>query len=116
MLRSLFPVAPNHLVNFDHSELSQLPSHLTRHIGDISVPWASPWQRKVLEAPSGALSLLDLFSTVCNDLVSSAQGFVSSTWTYYLQTDNGKVVVFQVRALAGATPEKWLGGQGKEVG
>lgn len=67
------------------------------HLGDISAPWAFPWQRKVLEAPSGALSLLDLFSTLCNDLVNSAQGFVSSTWTYYLQTDNGKVVVFQVR-------------------
>ena len=103
MLRSLFivcsPVAPNRLVNFDHSEFSQLPSHLTPYIGDISVPWASPWQRKVLEAPSGALSLLDLFSTLCNDLVNSAQGFVSSTWTYYLQTDNGKVVVFQVRVV-----------------
>ncbi|KAK2087757.1 Transmembrane protein 59-like [Saguinus oedipus] len=55
--------------------------------------------RKVLEAPSGALSLLDLFSTLCNDLVNSAQGFVSSTWTYYLQTDNGKVVVFQTQPV-----------------
>lgn len=68
-------------------------------------------QKKVLEAPSRALSLLDLFSTLCNDLVNSAQGFVSSTWTYYLQTDNGKVVVFQVRSLAGATSD-----QGKKVG
>lgn len=74
------------------------------YLGDMSVPWAFPWQRKVLEAPSGALSLLDLFSTLCNDLVNSAQGFVSSTWTYYLQTDNGKVVVFQVSALVGAVP------------
>ncbi|XP_058419448.1 transmembrane protein 59-like isoform X1 [Diceros bicornis minor] len=56
-------------------------------------------QRKVLEAPSGALSLLDLLSTLCNDLVNSAQGFVSSTWTYYLQTDNGKVVVFQTQPV-----------------
>uniref|UniRef100_A0AC11ENL0 Transmembrane protein 59 like n=1 Tax=Ovis aries TaxID=9940 RepID=A0AC11ENL0_SHEEP len=56
-------------------------------------------KRKVLEAPSGALSLLDLFSTLCNDLVNSAQGFVSSTWTYYLQTDNGKVVVFQTQPV-----------------
>uniref|UniRef100_A0A8C8YHQ4 Transmembrane protein 59 like n=1 Tax=Prolemur simus TaxID=1328070 RepID=A0A8C8YHQ4_PROSS len=56
-------------------------------------------KRKVLEAPSGALSLLDLFSTLCNDLVNSAQGFVSSTWTYYLQTDNGKVVVFQTQPM-----------------
>ncbi|XP_037673957.1 transmembrane protein 59-like isoform X2 [Choloepus didactylus] len=56
-------------------------------------------QRKVLEAPGGALSLLDLLSTLCNDLISSAQGFVSSTWTYYLQTDNGKVVVFQTQPV-----------------
>ncbi|XP_006199106.2 transmembrane protein 59-like isoform X1 [Vicugna pacos] len=59
----------------------------------------SEQKRKVLEAPSGALSLLDLFSTLCNDLVNSAQGFVSSTWTYYLQTDNGKVVVFQTQPV-----------------
>ncbi|XP_054321711.1 transmembrane protein 59-like isoform X2 [Pongo pygmaeus] len=67
--------------------------------------WSQPAEpeleqkRKVLEAPSGALSLLDLFSTLCNDLVNSAQGFVSSTWTYYLQTDNGKVVVFQTQPV-----------------
>ncbi|XP_004873440.1 transmembrane protein 59-like [Heterocephalus glaber] len=54
-------------------------------------------KRKVLEAPDGTVSLLDLFSALCNDLVNSAQGFVSSTWTYYLQTDNGKVVVFQTQ-------------------
>ncbi|XP_010604843.1 transmembrane protein 59-like [Fukomys damarensis] len=61
-------------------------------------PEAQPQkQRKVLEAPGGTVSLLDLFSTLCNDLVNSAQGFVSSTWTYYLQTDNGKVVVFQTQ-------------------
>nr|KAF6482464.1 transmembrane protein 59 like [Molossus molossus] len=59
----------------------------------------SKQKRKVLQAPSGAFSLLDLFSTLCNDLVNSAQGFVSSTWTYYLQTDNGKVVVFQTQPM-----------------
>lgn len=80
------------------------------------MPWASPWQRKALEAPRKALSFLDLFSTLFNDLVNSAQGFVSSTWTYYLQTDNGKVVVFQVRSLARATPERLVGGQGKKAG
>uniref|UniRef100_A0A7N9CH41 Transmembrane protein 59 like n=1 Tax=Macaca fascicularis TaxID=9541 RepID=A0A7N9CH41_MACFA len=67
--------------------------------------WSQPAEpepeqkRTVLEAPSGALSLLDLFSTLCNDLLNSAQGFVSSTWTYYLQTDNGKVVVFQTQPV-----------------
>ncbi|XP_058279587.1 transmembrane protein 59-like isoform X1 [Hirundo rustica] len=46
-----------------------------------------------LEAPS--FSVLDLVSTFCNDIVSSAQSFISSTWTFYLQADDGKVVVFQ---------------------
>ncbi|KAM6218713.1 transmembrane protein 59-like isoform 2-T2 [Rhynchocyon petersi] len=59
----------------------------------------SEQKRKVLEAPSGALSILELFSTLCSDFVNSAQGFVSSTWTYYLQTDNGKVVVFQTQPV-----------------
>ncbi|XP_058714967.1 transmembrane protein 59-like isoform X3 [Poecile atricapillus] len=46
-----------------------------------------------LKAPS--FSILDLVSTFCNDIVSSAQSFISSTWTFYLQADDGKVVVFQ---------------------
>lgn len=40
--------------------------------------------------------MFDLVSTFCNDIVSSAQSFISSTWTFYLQADDGKVVVFQV--------------------
>nr|XP_051697561.1 LOW QUALITY PROTEIN: transmembrane protein 59-like [Oryctolagus cuniculus] len=68
--------------------------------GQLAEAEPSPEQkRKVLEAPSGALSLLELFSTLCNDFVNSAQGFVSSTWTYYVQTDNGKVVVFQTQPV-----------------
>lgn len=47
-----------------------------------------------LKAPS--FSVFDLVSTFCNDIVSSAQSFISSTWTFYLQADDGKVVVFQV--------------------
>uniref|UniRef100_A0A8C3JQ88 Transmembrane protein 59-like n=1 Tax=Calidris pygmaea TaxID=425635 RepID=A0A8C3JQ88_9CHAR len=42
-----------------------------------------------------SFSMLDLVSTFCNDIVSSAQSFISSTWTFYLQADDGKVVVFQ---------------------
>ncbi|XP_005086188.1 transmembrane protein 59-like [Mesocricetus auratus] len=56
-------------------------------------------QKMALEPPSGSLSLLELFSTLCSDLMSSAQGFVSSTWTYSLQTDNRKVVVFQTQPV-----------------
>lgn len=59
--------------------------------------WASPSQDLALDPPRGSLSLRDLFSMLCSDLMSSAQGFLSSTWTYSLQTDNRKVVVFQVR-------------------
>ncbi|XP_072261146.1 transmembrane protein 59-like [Pyxicephalus adspersus] len=42
-----------------------------------------------------SLSMFDLISGFCSDLVSSAQSFISSTWTFYLQSDDGKVVVFQ---------------------
>lgn len=49
--------------------------------------------------------MLDLVSTFCNDIVSSAQSFISSTWTFYLQADDGKVVVFQV----GVSPGPSLG-------
>ncbi|KAM6041612.1 transmembrane protein 59-like isoform 2-T2 [Chlamydotis macqueenii] len=46
-----------------------------------------------LKVPS--FSVFDLVSTFCNDIVSSAQSFISSTWTFYLQADDGKVLVFQ---------------------
>ena len=31
-------------------------------------------------------------------LLDSAHGLLSSSWTFYLQADDGRVVVFQVRA------------------
>lgn len=66
--------------------------------GQIPEPETQLEQKELaLDPPSGTLSLRDLFSMLCNDLMSSAQGFISSTWTYSLQTDNRKVVVFQVR-------------------
>ncbi|XP_030583722.1 transmembrane protein 59-like isoform X2 [Archocentrus centrarchus] len=40
-------------------------------------------------------SVMEAVSSWCNDIVSSAQSFISSTWTFYLQADDGKVVVFQ---------------------
>uniref|UniRef100_A0AAY5K6P0 Transmembrane protein 59-like n=1 Tax=Esox lucius TaxID=8010 RepID=A0AAY5K6P0_ESOLU len=40
-------------------------------------------------------SVMETVSSWCNDIVSSAQSFISSTWTFYLQADDGKVVVFQ---------------------
>ncbi|XP_031460201.1 transmembrane protein 59-like isoform X1 [Phasianus colchicus] len=50
-------------------------------------------QSAEVKAPS--LSVLDLVSSFCTDIVSSAHSFISSTWTFYLQADDGKVVVFQ---------------------
>ncbi|XP_030920845.1 transmembrane protein 59-like [Geospiza fortis] len=52
-------------------------------------------KEKSLELKLPSFSMLDLVSTFCNDIVSSAQSFISSTWTFYLQADDGKVVVFQ---------------------
>ena len=43
-------------------------------------------------------SVMEAVSSWCNEIVSSAQSFISSTWTFYLQADDGKVVVFQVGA------------------
>ncbi|XP_055514383.1 transmembrane protein 59-like isoform X2 [Leucoraja erinacea] len=45
------------------------------------------------ETPS--FSLIHYVSNLCSDFVNSAQSFISSTWTFYLQADDGKVVVFQ---------------------
>ncbi|XP_059575944.1 transmembrane protein 59-like [Alligator mississippiensis] len=50
---------------------------------------------KSLELKPASFSMFNLVSTFCNDIVSSAQSFISSTWTFYLQADDGKVVVFQ---------------------
>lgn len=47
-------------------------------------------------------SVMEAVSSWCNDIVSSAQSFISSTWTFYLQADDGKVVVFQVRLVCNA--------------
>ncbi|XP_060701857.1 transmembrane protein 59-like isoform X2 [Hemiscyllium ocellatum] len=48
-----------------------------------------------LTPPPEPSSIFDYVSTLCSDIVSSAQSFISSTWTFYLQADDGKVVVFQ---------------------
>uniref|UniRef100_A0A8C4UGQ1 Transmembrane protein 59 like n=1 Tax=Falco tinnunculus TaxID=100819 RepID=A0A8C4UGQ1_FALTI len=61
-----------------------------------------------LKVPS--FSVFDLVSTFCNDIVSSAQSFISSTWTFYLQADDGKVMVFQVGVSLGAMGLRGAGG------
>ncbi|XP_053153712.1 transmembrane protein 59-like isoform X2 [Hemicordylus capensis] len=50
---------------------------------------------KIPDQKPTSFSVFDLVSNFCNDIVSSAQSFISSTWTFYLQADDGKVVVFQ---------------------
>ncbi|KAJ8374419.1 hypothetical protein SKAU_G00049990 [Synaphobranchus kaupii] len=61
-------------------------------------PTETESQRRRLKAMtrrSKPVSVMDAVSSWCNDIVSSAQSFISSTWTFYLQADDGKVVVFQ---------------------
>ncbi|XP_059494405.1 transmembrane protein 59-like [Stegostoma tigrinum] len=52
-------------------------------------------QMQLLTPPPEASSIFDYVLTLCSDIVSSAQSLISSTWTFYLQADDGKVVVFQ---------------------
>eukprot|EP00072_Mus_musculus_P060342 XP_011240624.2 PREDICTED: transmembrane protein 59-like isoform X1 [Mus musculus] len=69
--------------------------------GQIPEPETQLEQKDLaLDPPRGRLSLRYLFSMLCSDLMSSAQGFLSSSWTYSLQTDNRKVVVFQTQPVA----------------
>nr|XP_015195354.1 PREDICTED: transmembrane protein 59-like [Lepisosteus oculatus] len=78
-----------------------------------SQPSDAESQRKRLRAlaqrPQPSSSALDVLSTWCSDIISSAHSFISSTWTFYLQADDGKVVVFQVRGVAPAQGKPgWL--------
>lgn len=90
---------PCRILRFFHSlnQHSPVSQHSLKHSLSTVLSWASPSQDLALDRPKGRLSLQYLFSMLCSDLMSSAQGFLSSTWTYSLQTDNRKVVVFQVR-------------------
>nr|XP_006634812.1 PREDICTED: transmembrane protein 59 [Lepisosteus oculatus] len=40
-----------------------------------------------------------------NEMMSSAHNFITSTWTFYLQADNGKVVIFQSEPQIQFIPE-----------
>ncbi|XP_077441029.1 transmembrane protein 59-like [Vanacampus margaritifer] len=66
--------------------------------GCASQPAEPEIQRRKLKAMTlrpKPPSVMEAVSSWCNDIVSSAQSFISSTWTFYLQADDGKVVVFQ---------------------
>ncbi|MBN3323031.1 TMM59 protein, partial [Atractosteus spatula] len=56
----------------------------------------SPGEGALAHRPQPSSSALDVLSTWCSDIISSAHSFISSTWTFYLQADDGKVVVFQL--------------------
>ena len=38
---------------------------------------------------------LTLVRSFWSDMVDSAQSFITSSWTFYLQADDGKIVIFQ---------------------
>ncbi|CAG14058.1 unnamed protein product, partial [Tetraodon nigroviridis] len=56
-------------------------------------------------------SVMEAVSSWCSDIVSSAQSFISSTWTFYLQADDGKVVVFQGEKQIDQFPDKTKAGE-----
>uniref|UniRef100_A0A8C8RV50 Transmembrane protein 59 like n=1 Tax=Pelusios castaneus TaxID=367368 RepID=A0A8C8RV50_9SAUR len=65
-------------------------------------------QSRTAKVSPASFSMFDLVSSFCNDMVSSAQSFISSTWTFYLQADDGKVVVFQVGSAHAVSGPVWL--------
>lgn len=42
---------------------------------------------------------LTLVRSFWSDMVDSAQSFITSSWTFYLQADDGKIVIFQVMTV-----------------
>lgn len=40
---------------------------------------------------------LTLVRGLWEDVMNQAHSFITSSWTFYLQADDGKVVIFQVR-------------------
>ncbi|XP_068923088.1 transmembrane protein 59-like isoform X1 [Petaurus breviceps papuanus] len=79
--------------------LRQIPESLRPSFPPLPSPSPSPppepYERQRPVPPPDTISVMDVLSNLCNKLISSAQSFISSTWTYYLQADNGKMVVFQ---------------------
>ncbi|XP_028821052.1 transmembrane protein 59-like [Denticeps clupeoides] len=85
-----------------HGACQEAYSHLLEQkacsTGCLSQPSEPEIKRRKLKAMAHRpkpVSVMDAMTSWCNDLVSSAQSFISSTWTFYLQADDGKVVVFQ---------------------
>lgn len=42
---------------------------------------------------------LTLVRSFWSDVMDSAQSFITSSWTFYLQADDGKIVIFQVMTV-----------------
>ncbi|NP_001279394.1 transmembrane protein 59 [Callorhinchus milii] len=63
---------------------------------DNQLPFAEQQQKLLLSMVPKIHFLypVSLMSAFCSDLMNSAQSFFTS-WTFYLQTDDGKVLVFQ---------------------
>lgn len=51
---------------------------------------------------------LTLVRSFWSDVMDSAQSFITSSWTFYLQADDGKIVIFQVPAFLLRCPGCWI--------
>lgn len=51
---------------------------------------------------------LTLVRSFWSDMMDSAQSFITSSWTFYLQADDGKIVIFQVLPFFIEIKVSWL--------
>ncbi|KAF6111958.1 transmembrane protein 59 [Phyllostomus discolor] len=48
---------------------------------------------------------LTLVRSFWSDMMDSAQSFITSSWTFYLQADDGKIVIFQSKPEIQYSPQ-----------
>ncbi|XP_041134506.1 transmembrane protein 59-like isoform X1 [Polyodon spathula] len=81
-----------------HEAYSQSQDQYACNLGCQSqLPFAEQRQEQLLDMMPGmhVPFPLTLVGGFWNDMMSSAQSFITSSWTFYLQADDGKVVIFQ---------------------
>ncbi|XP_039590562.1 transmembrane protein 59 [Polypterus senegalus] len=81
-----------------HEAYSQSEEQYACNLGcQNQLPFAEQRQEQLLAMMPRIHLLypLILVRGLWNDVMSSAQSFITSSWTFYLQADDGKIVVFQ---------------------
>ncbi|KAL1772534.1 transmembrane protein 59 [Sigmodon hispidus] len=77
---------------------SQPDEQYACHLGcQDQLPFAEPRQEQLMSLMPRMHLLfpLTLVRSFWSDMMDSAQSFITSSWTFYLQADDGKIVIFQ---------------------